>query len=157
GYRVHGVERSAEMLVQAEQKRAAASLGERLRFSQGDVRSFELGETFGAAICMFAVLGYQTTNEALLETFRQARKHLDPGGLFICDFWYGAAVLHQRPTERAHVISEGEDRIIRIARPTMDLPNNIVHVRYDLFRLRGDRLVSEVREVHSMRYFFRPE
>ena len=48
---------------------------------------------------MFAVIGYQTSNDELFAALQTVRRHLKPKGLFICDFWYGPAVLKQRPTK----------------------------------------------------------
>jgi hypothetical protein len=106
---------------------------------------------------MFAVLGYQTSNEGLFATLVNARRHLAKGGLFVCDFWYGPAVLRDRPAERIKSISGEEDRIIRIARPELDAQQNVVTVSYHLLRLRGVQLVEETQELHQMRYLFQPE
>ena len=62
------------------------------------------GGKFDAALMMFAVLGYQVENDDVLAALRTARRHLEPGGLFIFDVWYGPAVLHQRPSERVKII-----------------------------------------------------
>ena len=52
---------------------------------------------------MFAVLGYQHTNADVLDALATARAHLDVGGLFAFDVWYGPAVLSERPSERVKV------------------------------------------------------
>lgn len=155
GYSVCGVDRSPEMTGIAQAKAEAQGL--KVRFQNGDIRDIHLGEIFDAAICMFAVLGYQTTNEGLFATLRSVRRHLKNKGIFICDFWYGPAVLQDRPEERAKTIHEGEDRIIRIARPAIDTRTDVVTVSYQILRLRGLQLVEETQEVHEMRYLFRPE
>jgi len=156
GYRVLGVDRSEVMLSQARTK-AATAAGESPRFQTADVQSLDLGETFDGVICMFAVLSYQTSNAALMGTLRSARRHLIPGGLFICDFWYGPAVLKQRPLDRVKEVRDGEDRILRLASPSLDTENGVVTVSYQLLRLRGQQVLEETREQHQMRYLFRPE
>jgi SAM-dependent methyltransferase len=156
-YEVVGVDRSAQMIAVAGQK---AQAGEEVAgpcFEVADIRKLQLGRTFDAAICMFAVLGYQTTNEALADTLRSARSHLKPGGLFLCDFWYGPAVLTQRPTDRVKIVSTGHDRVIRLTCAAMDVEHNLVRVSFRILRLRGDRVIQETEEVHPMRYIFRPE
>lgn len=157
GYQVLGIDRSPQMLAIARRKGQVPALSERLRFEVADAQNANLGETFDAVICMFAVLGYQTSNENLFATLRTAHKHLKSNGLLICDFWYGPGVLYQRPTERARIINDGQDRIIRLTRPTLDTQANIVNVSYHLFRLRGSQLIEETRETHRIRFFFRPE
>ncbi len=59
GYDVTGVDRSRAMLVRAREKAVAA--GVRVRFVRADMRSFDLGRTFGAAVCMFGAFGYLLT------------------------------------------------------------------------------------------------
>jgi SAM-dependent methyltransferase len=157
GYQVFGIDRSPQMIAIARRKGQTPELSERLRFEVADAQNAELGETFDAVICMFAVLSYQTSNENLLATLRTVRKHLKPEGLFICDFWYGPAVLYQRPTERAKIINDGQDRIIRLVRPTIDTQTNTVTVLYYLFRLRNNQLIEEAEETHVMRFLFQPE
>ena len=46
-----------------------------------------------------------------------ARKHLDVGGLFTFDVWFGPSVLSVRPEQRFKVIKTGDDgaKIIRLA------------------------------------------
>jgi hypothetical protein len=86
-----------------------------------------------------------------------ACRHLNPGGLFIADFWYGPAVLGERPAERVKIIAEPPDRLIRLAQPKICTESNLVEVSYTLLRLHGQQLIEETREVHPMRYFFLPE
>ena len=42
-----------------------------------------------AVVSLFHVVSYQTTNGRVLDMFRNARDHLEPGGLFLFDVWYG--------------------------------------------------------------------
>lgn len=152
GYRVTGVDRSAEMLARAQAKAPRA-----VDWRQGDLRALDLGRTFDAVICMFAVLGYQTTNDDLAAALRTVRRHLAPGGLFVFDCWYGPAVLAQRPETRVAELVQDGQRLLRIARPELDAFHHVVRVRYQVLRLAGDRLLDSVEEVHSMRFFFPQE
>jgi SAM-dependent methyltransferase len=157
GYKVHGIDRSPEMTVIAKEKAGAQGLSDRIRFETGNIRDINLKNKFDAVICMFAVIGYQISNDELFAALQTVRKHLKPKGLFICDFWYGPAVLKERPTERIKILHEEEDRILRIARPEIDIEKNIVSVSYHLLRLKGVQLVEETQELHQMRYLFQPE
>jgi SAM-dependent methyltransferase len=156
GYEITGVDRSPVMLELAKEKAAKFS-GRRPRLQVGDIQTLRLGETFDAIVCMFAVLSYQTSNDQLLSTLRTARQHLTRGSLFLCDFWYGPAVLKQQPADRIKEVMSGEDRIVRLARPSIDTQIHVVTVSYQLLRLRGNVLVEETREAHQMRYLFKPE
>ena len=83
-----------------------------------------------------------------------ARRHLRPGGLFVCDVWYGPAVLAEGPSERVKVVEAGDQQVIRVATGSLDTREHTCTVSYHLWRLERDRLLGEVREQHRMRYFF---
>ncbi len=106
GYEVTGVDRSEEMLAKARSKLAHfKSQSQALpMFLQGDLRSLDLERKFDAVLMMFAVLGYQLTNEDVLAALNTVRRHLKPDGLFIADVWYGPAVLAIRPGDKIKII-----------------------------------------------------
>jgi SAM-dependent methyltransferase len=152
GYEVVGVDRSADMLERARQRGGSA------RFQEGDIACLDLGETFDAALIMFAVLGYLTGNSEIQAALNSARRHLSVGGLLFADVWYGPAVLSERPSERVKVIdTPSGGRVIRVASSQLDTRRNVCTVDYHLLRLEDGKLTAEVREQHRMRYFFEPE
>jgi SAM-dependent methyltransferase len=152
GYDVVGVDRSPDMLHVARQRVPSA------RFESGDIRSIQLGETFDAALIMFAVLGYVTSSSELEGALAAVRQHLRPGGVLFADVWYGPAVLAERPSERVKVIdTPSGGQLIRAASSQLDVRRNVCHVNYQLWRLDRERVCGHVREQHSMRYFFEPE
>jgi len=157
GLRVTGVDRSPAMLGRAREKAAAWSAGAggtAPDFVEGDVRALRLDGVFDAAIMMFAVLGYQHGNDDLLATLASVRRHLPPSGLFLFDVWYGPAVLGRRPGERVRTITRAGERILRTARPDLDIRAQVCRVHFHVLRIAGDRIVGEDREVHAMRFFF---
>lgn len=154
GYTVVGVDRSSNMLAQAETKLGAHAGAGRVEFFQGDVRDVDLGRQFDACLMMFAVLGYQTENEDVLAALKTARRHLRPGGLFVFDVWYGPAVLGERPSERVRVIETPAGQVLRVASGEMDTRRHLCTVRYQLWRLDGGGPVEHTSEAHRMRYFF---
>ena len=89
GYQVTGVDLSENMLAHAREKARSSNAPPSLAFVQGDARIVDLNQKFDAVLMMFAVLGYQLTNEDVLAALNNVRKHLIPGGLFIFDVWYG--------------------------------------------------------------------
>jgi SAM-dependent methyltransferase len=157
GYQVHGVDLSENMLAHAVEKAQKETMKYPSVFSQGDVRSIDLGKQFDAVLMMFAVLGYQLTNEDVLAALRTVCKHLKPEGLFIFDVWYGPAVLAIRPSDRVKVIPTQDGKVIRSASGSLDTARHLVEVKYDLWRISGDKVVSETEEIHQMRYFFPQE
>lgn len=126
-------------------------------FLQGDLRNLGLNKKFDVAIAMFAVMSYQTTNRDIEDTLKSIRKHLNPGGLFIFDVWFGPAVIVQQPTDRVKVIKSAEERVIRIAHPVLDIINHIVQVNYTVMRIKGNKIIEETKESHQMRFFFPQE
>jgi SAM-dependent methyltransferase len=160
GYCVHGVDLSPDMLEQALQRRVAQSpeLQQRLGFAPGDVRTFRAERHFDAVVSLFHVFSYQTTNADLASAFRTAAVHLRPGGVLVCDYWYGPAVLTQRPDVRVKRMHDDDVDVIRIAEPTIHHDRNVVDVCYDiLITRRGTDTVKILSEAHSMRYLFGPE
>ncbi len=151
GYRVHGIERSAEMVAEAE-----PALG--FTCQQGDIASTNMGCTYDAVLSLFHVLSYQTNNAQLQAVFANAAAHLKPGGLFIFDFWYSPAVYAQKPTVRIKRMVEELVEITRIAEPTIYTNENRVDVNYTIYsRDLGTGGVQTFQETHSMRHFSLPE
>ena len=154
GYKVVGVDNSPDMLTHAQRKVAKLVEDSSIEFKEGDLRHLDLDQRFDATLMMFAVLGYQTENSDVLSALKSARHHLHPGGLLICDFWYGPAVLHLRPSRKVKVISTPEGRTLRVASGELDIVRHVCTVHYRLWQLKGDRLVAENEETHQIRFFF---
>jgi SAM-dependent methyltransferase len=155
GYEVTGVDRSKEMLdiakAKADQKKIHCT------FFQSDLRVFDNHKKYDAVIMMFAVLGYQMENEDVLAALKTVSKHLNKGGVFICDVWYGPAVLKQKPGERVRVVERGDTKIIRVSSGILDTFRHLVNVHFHLWTIIGDRLLAETQEDHIMRFFFPQE
>lgn len=160
GYDVTGVDRAPEMLriarVKAEQ--SLDELSPQPSFVEGDVTSCRLpGAQFDAALMMFAVLGYQVTNVAVRAALQTVRTHLRDGALFVCDVWYGPAVLSVRPSERTKVIDVPGGQVIRSVTTRLDSFAHRADVDYRVWRLKDRQVMAEMRETHAMRFFFPQE
>lgn len=157
GWQVTGVDLSQSMLDLGASKALAMPEEQRPRWVQGDARYFDIGAQADVAIMMFAVVGYLTTNDDVLAGLRNIRRQLKPGGVFVCDFWYGPSVLSVRPTDRVRVLPTSDGRVIRAASTTLDITQHTADVQFKLWTLAGERLVGETTETHRMRYFFPQE
>jgi len=159
GYKVTGVDRSSEMIKHAKAKLQSQTSRPQFQpqFLEGDVCSLKLDRQFDAVLMMFAVLGYQITNEDVLAALRTVHSHLRPWGLFLCDVWYGPAVLSIRPSDRIKVIPTSGGKLIRAASGTLDVYHHTADVRYQTWSIKGQQVVSETEEIHRMRYFFPQE
>ncbi|MFB2982295.1 class I SAM-dependent DNA methyltransferase [Microseira sp. BLCC-F43] len=160
GYQICGVDRSKEMLESAQQRLLTLSQEQasKLQFVLGDMQTVRLDKKFDVVISLFHVVSYQTTNQALQAAFATAKEHLKPGGIFLFDCWYGPAVLSDRPMVRVKRLEDEKIMVTRIAEPVLQPNQNTVDVKYQvLIRDRTTDAVEELREVHAMRYLFKPE
>jgi SAM-dependent methyltransferase len=160
GFDVVGVDMSETMLERAKVRKAdfPAEIAARLTFVHGDVRNFRNGETYDAVISLFHVMSYQTENADLEAAFATAASHLSLGGVFLYDYWYGPAVLTQKPEVRVKRLEDDMINVTRIAEPTMQVNENTVTVNYTVFiEHKTTRHVQQVNESHCMRYLFLPE
>ncbi|MBI2860211.1 MAG: class I SAM-dependent methyltransferase [Chloroflexi bacterium] len=155
GYQVTGVDRSENMLRRAREKSAQQS--SQIDFHQADIRQLDLPRKFDAAVAMFTVMGYLTTNRDVEDAIRAVRRHLEPGGLFVFDVWFGPAVLKLRPEDRVKVVEDGDRRIIRYARPVLNVVDHTLEVNYTVLEIAGDRVLAETSESHLMRFYFYQE
>ncbi len=160
GYSVSGIDLSTAMIERAEARRAglATDHASRLDFTTGDLRHYRSHERFDAVISLFHVISYQPTNEDLALAFDTARAHLDPGGLFLFDCWYGPAVLTDPPYVRAREFRNERLTATRTAQPTLHPNRNLVQVDFAFVVKDSDgHAVDEFSEQHWMRYLFLPE
>ena len=157
GYQIHGIDLSPTM-VKAANSKLPLELKELVCFGEGDVRSVQIGRKFNAVISLFHVASYQTSNDDISSMFKTAALHLDAGGIFIFDFWYGPAVLSDKPATRVKSMGNDEINVTRIAEPVMFPNENLVDVNYTVFiSPKGDNQTQTIKESHHMRYFFAPE
>ena len=157
GYSVHGID-SSEAMIDIAIKKTPSELAKQLTFDVGDLRTARLGSQFDAVLALFQVASYQSTNEDLAEMFATASAHLKDDGVFVFDFWYGPAVLTERPAVRVKRLEDAHLRITRIAEPTLRPNLNLVDVRYTVFVTeQANGAQFELEETHRMRYLFLPE
>ncbi len=153
GYRVHGIDLSDEMIEIAKKKEC-----HELSFTSGDVRHYRDDTLYDVVISLFHIASYQRTNEDLKQYFETASIHLKSGGVFIFDFWYGPAVLTQKPETRVKEAENEDYRVIRTVRSIL-LPNeNAVDVHYTIHAYnKANPMLKTIQETHHMRYLFLPE
>ncbi len=151
GYQILGIEKSESMLNKAIKVK-------NLEFQKGDIREIKLKNTYDCVISLFHVMSYQITNESLVSVFRTAFNNLKNNGIFLFDFWFGPAVIHQKPMVRTKTISRKNNTICRIAEPELLLHRNQVNVKYTYYDFdnctKNFRIINEL---HKMRYFSIPE
>ena len=156
GYKVHGIDLSENMLEIARIR--SRNREHLLSFSKSNVIDLELNQKFDAVISLFHVMSYQITNNEIIQAFKVAKNHLNEGGLFIFDFWYGPAVLTDLPATRIKNIENVNIKVTRISEPFMYASKNIVDVNYTVFieDVKSKNILKK-KELHKMRYFFDTE
>ena len=160
GHVVQGIDMSAEMLEAARRRRSALpdELQLAVQFEAGDARTYRHASSFDVVASLFHVFSYQTTNSDLSAAFGTAAAHLRPGGVLICDFWYGPVVLTDRPETRVKRLQDDEVEIVRIAEPTLHHATNVVDVNYEIRIVeRKTSSAQTITEQHRLRYLFLPE
>jgi SAM-dependent methyltransferase len=160
GVSVTGVDRSADMLATGRDRIAQLSpdLRSRITLVQGDVTEYRDHAVYDAVIALFHVVSYQTANESLQGIFNTARAATIAGGLFVFDFWYGPAVITERPEVRVKRVARSGVQVTRVAEPDHLVNRNVVDVQYTLFAIDQETgFAKQTTELHSMRYLFLPE
>jgi SAM-dependent methyltransferase len=155
GYRVVGSDRSEAMLALA--RAGATEAGADVIFITADMADGHFAGPFDACVCMFASLGYAGVGPGLDATLANVRAHLQTGGLFIFEVWYGPAVLAQGPTARWRPFTNAEGRTgVRSVTAELEPGEDVCVVKYELTlaSARGGA-PSVAREEHRVRYFFR--
>lgn len=156
GYQCTGIDMSGMMIDIAEDN--AVKERKDIKFSVADIRKYKSDKQYDAVISLFHVMSYQNTNEDILSAMKSARSSLNIGGLFLFDVWYGPGVLSDKPSLRVKEVQDNKYQLIRIAKPVMHDKTNVVDVCYEIFVIdRDSNITKKINEVHSMRYFFRPE
>ena len=155
GYQVTGIDISETVIAQAKQKAKQTNL--HINFRLADLRSFKTHQKFDAAIAMFAVMDYFTTNVELEKVIKNLRAVLKKEALLIFDAWNGLAVLRILPEVRVKVMDQEGKRVIRWVHPELDAFDHLCKNRYHLIVIKGNRILDEIEETHVVRYFFPQE
>ena len=153
GLNVAGVDLSESMINEAKKH-----IGQGVDLHCTKASEFDLGRKFDLIVSLFHVMSYQTENSELERIFKNVHKHLNDGGLFIFDFWYGPAVLTDPPVVKIKRLEDDAIRVIRITEPVMHVNENIVDVNFEvLIEDKETHVVERIKEIHRMRYLFLPE
>ncbi|HEX9388515.1 MAG TPA: class I SAM-dependent methyltransferase [Anaerolineales bacterium] len=81
-YKVEGTDLNADMLKVARKKHPT------IRFTQVDMKNFDLGRGFDVVICMFSAIGYMKTKTEFQKAIKSMSHHLPPGGVLLVEPWF---------------------------------------------------------------------
>lgn len=155
GFNVIGVDASADMIKLAQEKNKSANRP--VNFVRKGIQKLNLKKQFDAAISMFGVFSYLTTNEDFAAGIKTAHRHLKRGGLFVFDVWFGPAVLNEKPETRVKIFTDGKESVLRLVDSMLNIGNHTVDVHYHIIHRQNKTVINEVEETHSMRFFFPQE
>jgi SAM-dependent methyltransferase len=156
GISVTGVDRSADMVAVAEKRKELSSeeLQGRLHFKIGDIRTIDLNCRFDAVLSLFHVISYVIDDDDLERTFQTVRRHLNVGGTFLFDFWYGPAILRVPPQQGVKIVQAAGTVIHRKTIPEWDQERGLVCVNYHIeIKNIASGEITRGREQHFVRYF----
>lgn len=150
GHEVTGLDLSGSQLAVARAKARRARLP--VRFVRGDMRSFDLGRTFDAAICMFGAFGYLLEPSDVRRCLRSLRRHLRPGGLFAFEFWQSSGA---KPSPfQGWFHKAGPDyELVRLSESRYDPRTRLLPMEFRFFVFRGGRVIDRFDETHVVRTY----
>jgi SAM-dependent methyltransferase len=130
---VVGVDASDDMLDVARRKSTRPGVS----FTRADMRSFDLGRTFDAAVCASNSLNNMADRAELRQVFGRVARHLRPGGVFAFDVVsdYGMRLAsyfwsHMTLGELRFATGSGYDSDVRRETAWTILPNGMeTHMR----------------------------
>jgi len=150
GLHVTGVDASPRMLDIARAKTVGANLS--VELVRAKLQDFKLPHRFDAVLCMFSVIDYLTKNVDIKRMLNNVRRHLRPGGIFVCDFWHAPAVTFFVPYKRK-IFTRGDVSVERVSHTRLLTKGRICEVRYTCRVRQKGQPARTVHETHRMRYF----
>lgn len=126
GVPVTGIELSDAMIARLREK---AGL-EEIPVVRGDMAEASAGEGFALAILVFNTISNLLTQEEQVRCFRNAARHLAPGGCFVVELW--VPQLRSLPPGRGGTVEVSEPGYLLV--DTYDVLQQLVvshHVRFD--------------------------
>lgn len=153
GYTVSGIDLSENMIAEAK-----IYLSQDCDLYCCKASEFNFDKKFDIIVSLFHVMSYQTENSELEKVFKNVSCHLEEGGLFIFDFWYGPAVLIDPPVVKIKRLENEEVKIIRVAEPMMHSEKNTIDINIEvIIENKKTHTLEIIDETHLMRYLFLPE
>lgn len=154
GHDVTGLDRSPSQLAIARDKAKRAGLP--VRFVRADMRSFELGQTFDAAVCMFGAFGYLLPPSDVVRCLRTLARHLRPDGLFVFEFWQSSAARPAGNQDWFHKRGPAFE-LVRLAEGRYDPRTRLLPIEFRFFVFRGGRVLDRFDETHVVRTYSRAD
>lgn len=165
GLEMTGVDLSAPMIERAIAKTRSAKAGSTqtrsagtgstatplpARFLEADLTSFDLGEQFDSATCLYDSLNYILDPMALQAAFGRIAAHLEPGGVFVFDMNSVHALKSNLFTQRNF---DPRKSLHYDWQASFDEANSICAVRMEFRRKAPDGTLQRFFETHRERAY----
>jgi len=117
-----------------------------LTFHEGDMTSFDLGQTYDVITCLFSSIGYVRTTDALDATVGNIARHLRPGGVALIEPWFRPDLV--KPG-LLHVLTvdEPELKLCRMNRSEVEGNLSVLDMHYLVGTAEGVRHFTEHHEL----------
>jgi SAM-dependent methyltransferase len=161
GHTVVGLELAEALRAVARHKADRAQLTDRVAFSAGDMRRFQLDQHFGLIIVPLNTFLHNLTLDDQLATLVCCRKHLRPGGLLVLDCFNpdpAHAADDRRLIVQRSVIDRvtGHPALLLLSRAT-DWNQQLQEITYFIDRTDRNGVVQRAVLHTSFRFIFRHE
>jgi len=119
----------------------------------GDMRGFDLGQTYGVVTCLFSSIGYVRDGDGLHAAVGAMARHLAPGGALAVEPWFAPGEF--RP-DHVHLLTvdEPELKLVRMSHGTVQGTVSILDFEYLVGTPEG---ITRTSERHEMGLFTREE
>ena len=152
GYKINATDYSSDMLDQAQKK--GKSSNSRVKFQLKDMRDLETPQNkWDAVVCLFDSIGYVATNENIQNVLNGVRRQLNPGGLFIFEFWHAAAMLKNYDPLRVRHWQIPDGEIVRTSETSIDYVSQSCSVLYTIYELMNNGRYQTIKETQINRFF----
>lgn len=149
---VTGVDLAPDMIAVALQKAAQSPYP--IRFFEADLTSFDLGEKFDSATCLYDSLNYILDPDQLKAAFARIADHLEEGGIFVFDMNSDYALTADLFTQA----NRDPGKALNYDwQATYDPATRITSVAMSFTRRESDGTTTVFRETHRERAYLLPQ
>lgn len=146
-YKAEGTDINPGMLKVARQKYP------NIRFTQGDMRSFDLHRSFDVVTCLFSAIGYMKTKADLQAAVRNMARHLLPGGVSLVEPWFTPDQWHAGYVSAVRV-DKPDVKIVRMSHSGKRGKLSLLNFQYLIGTPKG---IEHINEQHELGLFTHEE
>jgi len=152
GHEVLGIDISPEMIEQARRKASPSSVKNKPAFVVQDMRKLRLGRKFDVAICMFGGFGYLDSDRDLAQFFKGLSRHLNPGGLFLFEFW-NIGGLKDSPYRTWRKVPYNQGALYLVSESNFDHQRGILKIFMEFIVELDGTIIDKFVENHEIRIY----